>query len=317
MFYADDLPTVLKFRLLNKGWYAYWTSFAFAACMAPFWKHLDLKSLGACRCMIRVETLRLLLEGNPSRSQRGARQWVETVQVLQHTWDPAKFLGSASIALLISNCPNMRTLDLSGCDKLENLTKTLAIVGRNNGLTFTHGKLETLNLSGCRRLNSTDLCVFLHLFPHLKYLNLTECFNVAHVGFVGLGEMGSLEVLSVRDCPQFDNFCIGPLLLRCSRLRELDMSGTKVSSRGWAEVNQGAYHHSGESLEMFVASKMRLSSGREMDWLLRMAKLRKVVMKDIQGLAPRNFERLKNVLICKGYERLEISRAPSKKPLSF
>lgn len=132
-------------------------------------------------------------------------------------------LTDSSFTTLILNCPNLRSLDLSGCNSLfmsgTLLSKTDIIPRVQESLV----NLQELNLAGIRYLSDLMFNRFTSCTPHLEKLSLARC----HITFEfdpyrGSNDYNSTAILSFRNVLRF-------LKGQVNCMRSLDLSGTGIT----------------------------------------------------------------------------------------
>ncbi|XP_069509958.1 F-box/LRR-repeat protein 2-like isoform X2 [Ambystoma mexicanum] len=133
-------------------------------------------------------------------------------------------LTDSSFTTLIQSCPNLRSLDLSGCNSLFMSGTLLSKPEIALRVQEALANLQELNLSGLRYLSDLIFNRFARCTPRLEKLSLARC----HITFEfdpyrGSSEYNSSAVLSFRNVLRF-------LKERVNSMRSLDLSGTGITT---------------------------------------------------------------------------------------
>ena len=117
-----------------------------------------------------------------------------------------------TLGVIAEMFPNIKTLDLSGC---ENIIKA--------GLAHLKDlpNLQSLNLFGCVNITNTGLAS-LNGMINLRYLDLRRCMNITETGLASLNDMTNLQSLNLTYCYQITNLSS---LNGMINLQSLNLSG--------------------------------------------------------------------------------------------
>ena len=113
---------------------------------------------------------------------------------------------------LSSATPNVKKLDLCGCEKLVKVHDSIGYLD----------KLESWDLWGCRELQTLPSCI---VMKSLKYLHLLDCKRVKRFPDI-LQEMENLKFLSLRDTAIRE---LPPSIGNLTGLKQLDISSSVYS----------------------------------------------------------------------------------------
>ena len=122
------------------------------------------------------------------------------------------YLTDASVEAIVRACPELRSLNLSGCTELRNPQIKLKLL--------TH-----LDLSGCYDLTDAAIQAIVENCPNLINLNLNRCHQItdATVGIIAKN-CPKLKSLNLNGCNQITDAAIQAIAKIYPNLRSLDLS---------------------------------------------------------------------------------------------
>jgi hypothetical protein len=157
----------------------------------------------------------------------------------------------------VSHLHNLRTLQLTKCDKLRNdgiklvcenlpFLTNLDLSGiyllSEDGMKHvaTLNFLERLNLADCENVN--DRCLnCISSLTRLKYLNLSNCFFVSDTGISFLVPLIHLETLILTKVEELTDACLVESLSQLPHLTELNLSECRFTDVGLEHLKKEFY----------------------------------------------------------------------------
>jgi hypothetical protein len=125
------------------------------------------------------------------------------------------WLGQGYFKRFAERCPNLIQLNLSSNIQLNYVSW---------GELHYFARLEKLDLSRCRQINSQELKLILKACPGLHELNLSECSGIGEEGFILIGKsLPELTNLSLVRCAVNDS-ALAELAAYCKFLKAIDFS---------------------------------------------------------------------------------------------
>jgi hypothetical protein len=151
---------------------------------------------------------------------------------------------SIGIVALVGNCPNLDSLDLSGCFRLnrvlgKSISKCQYLINLNlKGCNQVSASslmalfpsiplLEDLNLSDCGKGITNDVLINLSVYcKSLKFLYLARCIEISGKGIKGIANIKMLEKLDLSGCKYLNDSRMVYLVSsdKVKKLQTLDIS---------------------------------------------------------------------------------------------
>ncbi len=167
-----------------------------------------------------------------------------------HLWN----LSDEEISLLLENCPNLKSLDISVCCSTINLLNAIALSCTSLEsiiLMDCYGlhsfeklaalvQLKNVNFSGCHQLQDTAFIQIIKACRALKYINLDRCEQIADSSISQISEL----------CPHLQELS----LIRCDQVTDLSIKALGNSSELQKLQIWGCEKVTAEALKSFVHS---------------------------------------------------------------
>ncbi|KAH6804756.1 EIN3-binding F box protein 1 [Perilla frutescens var. frutescens] len=199
--------------------------------------------------------------------------------------------GGELKALALSNCLGIRDMDFgfpsaSLCSSLRSLTIHNCPGFGDSGLSMlgrSCPKLSHVDLSGLQGITDSGLLPLVQrLEAGLVKVNLSGCVNLTDNVVAEITRLHgqTLEVLNLESCSSITDVSLISIAMNCSLLRELDVSGCRISDSGIAVVAMAEQL----SLQVFSLAGCSLVSDESLSFL-------KMLGRTLVGL---------NIQLCRG-----------------
>eukprot|EP01102_Stenamoeba_stenopodia_P016363 TRINITY_DN5718_c0_g2_i1.p1 TRINITY_DN5718_c0_g2~~TRINITY_DN5718_c0_g2_i1.p1 ORF type:complete len:1014 (+),score=165.43 TRINITY_DN5718_c0_g2_i1:338-3379(+) len=164
------------------------------------------------------EIQELVVSDCPNITDRGLRSLFGRSFSIVSIELSGRWVTNDCIEVLTVNCPNLRRVELIGCDAL----------GDQSVCVLSHycQSLEYLDLSLCRGFSS-QVFTNAHTMPQLRKINLSRCFNINDSSIAKLIDLApALESINASYCQDVTDVGVHALAEKCSNtLRCCDFSG--------------------------------------------------------------------------------------------
>ncbi len=159
-----------------------------------------LKEIYFCSSNVKLHQVYQILKNSPqltSLSLSSCENLHESLDHIQETFVLANLVSldlsytmitDDQLHWLLQHCPNLTSLDLSGC---KNITGSFA-------LSLRFDKLSALNMGSAKQLTNTNLSTILQNCPHLKKLKIQQCEQLTDDFFSSSKKHESLEQLDIK-----------------------------------------------------------------------------------------------------------------------
>lgn len=119
-------------------------------------------------------------------------------------------------SIKFQNCPSLKYVNLSGCTKLESIEFQKCYSLKSLGLTES----ESINISGCTSLSSIgNFCEC----TSLKYINLSDCESLEYIGPNAFRDCTSLESVNFSGCAKLE-YIYSNAFMDCTSLKSVNLS---------------------------------------------------------------------------------------------
>lgn len=132
-------------------------------------------------------------------------------------------ITSASVAVLISNCNNLRELQVERCDLVDHV----AFLGLpDKALKY----LWSLSLQ-CRSLTNAAISPIIRAAPRIQYLYLNQC-SITDAALPAISRLQNLNILHVLGNAGITTTGLQALKARCTNIREIDSDNFSYENKG-------------------------------------------------------------------------------------
>jgi tRNA U38,U39,U40 pseudouridine synthase TruA len=156
------------------------------------------------------------------------------------------------LAVLLAYCPQLQSLNLSGCSKITDAGVTaLSQCAQLQSLNLTNcdkitdagvtalshfTQLQSLNLSFCSKITDAGVAA-LSQCTQLQSLNLTYCNEITDAGVTALSRSTQLQSLNLYSCEKITDASV-TALSQCTQLQSLNLTYCKITDAGVTALSQ-------------------------------------------------------------------------------